>query len=113
MLQEAEDLARAALRDGVEPPAVAAWVADAEGRRTWLTTPWPALGGEERWEDWAGHAHPEDRAAARDALLAGTHHLPFRLEYRLRGRTAPGAGRSTPGRRAGRRTAPSSATPAR
>ena len=84
-LQEAEDLARAALRDGVEPPAVAAWVADAEGRRTWLTAPWPSLGSEERWEDWAAHAHPEDRAAARDALPAGTHHLPFRLEYRLRG----------------------------
>ena len=54
-------------------------------RRTWLTAPWPSLGSEERWEDWAAHAHPEDRAAARDALLAGTHHLPFRLEYRLRG----------------------------
>src|SRR5919206_391977 len=84
-IQEAEDLVRATLGEGVGPPAVTAWVADADGRRTWLTAPWPSLGSEERWEDWAADAHPEDRAAARNALLAGAHHLPFRLEYRLRG----------------------------
>ena len=77
-------------RSLVDLAPVMLWTTDASGYCTYLSKRWADYTGRDTERNlgmgWVENIHPEDQARARDAFVAANAaHVPFSLDYRLRG----------------------------
>ncbi|HEX2833163.1 MAG TPA: ATP-binding protein [Thermoanaerobaculia bacterium] len=65
------------------------WISEADGSCSFISRGWSEFTGQTEEEalgfGWTAAVHPDDRAAAQQAFLAGnTHRLPVSFDYRIR-----------------------------